>query len=174
MTIHEITPEHSAHPYRNAEPSTVGDDQLRVPYRGQSQMRLALSSGLAHARVVIDPAAQDLIAIQCGDGPQPRLRTGTGEIALSWRGSFGDWFLGVLRPHTSDVVIVLHPAVEWTFAIRGGLAHVELDLSAGTIARIDISGGCMAALGQPNSFDVPCAMKSSAATMRRRARKYGA
>ena len=48
----------------------------------------------------------------------------------------------MLRPHTSDVVIVLHPAVEWTFAIRGGLAHVEHDLSAGTIARIDISGGC--------------------------------
>lgn len=37
---------------------------------------------------------------------------------------------------------MLHPAAEWTIAIRGGLAHSELDLSAGTVARIDIHGGC--------------------------------
>lgn len=139
MTIHETTP---AHPYRSAESFTDDQDRLRVPYSGHSRMRLALSSGLAHARVVIDPAARDLIAIQCGGGRQPWLSVGTGEIELSWRGSFGDWFLGVLRPRTSDVAIVLHPAVEWTLAIRGGLAHCELDLSAGTVARVDVNGGC--------------------------------
>jgi hypothetical protein len=133
----------SSHPYRGlVEPSSLEDDRLRVPYRGQSRMRLALSSGLAHARVEVDPAAQDLIAIQCGGGSQPWLRVGTNEIALSWRGSFGDWFLGVLRPRTGDIVIVLHPAVEWTLAIRGGVAHCELDLSAGTVARVDVNGGC--------------------------------
>jgi hypothetical protein len=143
MTIHETTAPSSAHPYRSAvEPCTPDGDGLRVPYNGQARMRLALSSGLSHGRIVIDPAAQDLIAIQCGDGPQPQLRVVAGEIALTWRVSFGDWLRDALRPCNRDVAIVLHPAVEWTLAIRGGLAHFELDLAAGTVACIDIHGGC--------------------------------
>jgi hypothetical protein len=144
MTIHETTAQPSAHPYRSAvEPCTLDGNELRVPYSGQPRMRLALSSGLSHGLIVIDPAAQDLIAIQCGDGPQPWLRVVAGEIALTWRApSFGDWLRDALRPGNRDVTIVLHPAVEWTLAIRGGLAHTELDLSAGTVARIDINGGC--------------------------------
>lgn len=143
MTNHDTTAQPSDHPYRGTvEPGTLDHDRLRVPYSGQSRMRLALSSGLAHARVVIDPAAQDLIAILCGDDLRPRLRVAAGEIALSWHSSFGDWLRGALRPLDRDVVIVLHPAVEWTLAIRGGVARCELDLSAGRVARIDINGGC--------------------------------
>jgi hypothetical protein len=144
MTIHETTTPPSDHPYRSAvEPSPLDGDGLRVPYRGQARMRLALASGLAHGFIVIDPAAQDLIAIQCGDGPEPRLRVVAGEIALGWRASsFGDWLRDALRPRDQGVAIVLHPAVEWTLAIRGGLAQFDLDLSAGTVARIDIDGGC--------------------------------
>lgn len=139
MTIQETT----THPYRSAhEPSTLDGDELRVPYHGQARMRLALSAGLAHGRIVIDPAADDLIAIQCGDSVQPRLRVAAGEIAVSCRVSFGDWLRGALQPLDHHVAIVLHPAVEWTIAIRGGLAHCELDLSAGSIARIDVHGGC--------------------------------
>lgn len=147
MTIHETPAPPSshpfAHPYRSpAEASTLDGDGLRVPYRGQTRMRLALSAGLAHGLIAIDPAAQDLIAIHGGDGQPPRLRVVAGEIALSWRMSFGDWLREVLRPRSSDVVIVLHPAVEWTLAIRGGLADIALDLSAGAVARIDVDGGC--------------------------------
>src|SRR6185436_15829081 len=109
MTIHE-TAQPSAHPYRGAiEPFTLDCDELRVPYSGQTRMRLTLSSGLAHGRIVIDPAAQDLIAIHCGDGPVPHLRIAAGEIALSWRVSFGDWLRTALRPCNRDVAIVLHP-----------------------------------------------------------------
>src|SRR5262247_453284 len=139
MTIHETTAHPHTHPYRGTvEPYSLDCDELRVPYSGQSRMRLALSSGLAHGRIVIDPAAQDLIAIQCGDGPLPRLRVVAGEIALTWRMSFGDWLRDALRPCNRDLAIVLHPAVEWTLAIRGGLADFALDLSAGTVARLDI------------------------------------
>lgn len=141
MTIHETTAQPSAHPYRSAVEPFDGDD-LRVPYHGQARMRLALPSGLAHGFIVIDPAAQDLIAIQCGDDLSPRLRVVAGEISLTWRMSFGDWLRGALRPYDRDVAIVLHPAVEWALSIRGGLAHFELDLSAGTVSRIDIHGGC--------------------------------
>ena len=131
------------HPYRTAPaPRTFDPDSSRVPYDGQTRMRLAISSGLAHARIVIDPAARDLLAIECGDGPLPRIRLAREELALTWRRSFGDWLRDVLTPGLGDVAIVLHPAVEWTVAIRGGLSQVELDLTAGTVARIDIAGGC--------------------------------
>lgn len=142
MTIESMF-QPSTHPYRTAAaPSLFETDGLRVPYTGQTRMRLALSSGLSHALIVIDPAAEDLIAIRCGDGFPPRLRVAAGEIALSWGGSFGDWLLGALWPSNRDVTIVLHPAVAWTFALRGGLAHCELDLSAGTVERLDLHGGC--------------------------------
>jgi hypothetical protein len=131
------------HPYRTGPaPRTFDPDSSRVPYDGQTRMRLTISSGLAHARIVIDPAARDLLAIDCGDGPRPRIRLAGGELALTWRRLFGDWLRDLFTPGLSDVAIVLHPAVEWTIAIRGGLARGELDLSAGTVARIDIAGGC--------------------------------
>jgi len=139
------------HPYRTVPtPHMFDPESARVPYDGQTRMRLTISSGLAHARIVIDPAARDLVAIESGDGPQPRIRLAAGEIALSWRVSFGDWLRDVFTTGLGDVAIVLHPAVEWTVAIRGGLSHLECDLSAGAVARIDIAGGCSNVL-----FDLP-------------------
>jgi hypothetical protein len=132
----------SAHPYRSA-PASFDGDALRVPYRGQTRMRLGLVSGLAHGLIVIDPDAQDLIAIQYGDGPAPQLRVVAGEISMAWRSSsFGEWLRDALRPCNRAVAIVLHPAVEWSISIRGGLAHSDLELSAGQLARLDIHGGC--------------------------------
>jgi hypothetical protein len=155
----------SEHPYRTAPaPRTFGPESARVPYDGQTRMRLTISSGLAHARIVIDPAARDLVAIERGVGPRPRIRLAAGEIALTWRESFGGWLcnvftagldvftagLNVLTAGLDDLAIVLHPAVEWTVAIRGGLSHLECDLTAGAVARIDIAGGCSQVL-----FDLP-------------------
>lgn len=131
------------HPYRAVAPVHAFDpEHTRVPYDGQTRMRLTISSGLAHARIVVDPAAHDLVAVECGDGPRPRIRVAAGELALRWRVSLGDWLRDVLTAGRDDVAIVLHPAVEWTIAIRGGLADLECDLSAGAVARIDIAGGC--------------------------------
>lgn len=137
MTSHEP----AAHPYRSLfNPFELADD-LRVPYAGQTRMRLDVP-GFAHGAIVIDPQAQDLIAVDHGDGPPPQLRVTGNAIALSRRTSFGDWLLSVLRPWSSHATIVLHPAVEWSLAIHGGLAHGQLDLAAGAVARVDIHGGC--------------------------------
>jgi hypothetical protein len=131
------------HPYRTIPtPHAFELEQTRVPYDGQTRMRLTISSGLANARIVIDPTARDLIAIESGDGPRPQIRVAAGEIALRWRVSFGDWLRDVFTAGLDDLAIVLHPAVEWTIAIRGGLSHLACDLSAGAVARIDIAGGC--------------------------------
>ncbi|MCE9573549.1 MAG: hypothetical protein K8W52_10365 [Deltaproteobacteria bacterium] len=138
-----ITEPATDHPYRTAAaPRAVDPDAARVPYDGQPRMRLAIASGLADARIVIDPAARDLLAIVGGDHPRPRIHLADGELALRWRRSLGDWLREVLTPGTGDLAIILHPAVEWTLAIRGGLSGVELELAAGAVARIEIGGGC--------------------------------
>lgn len=155
----------SDHPYRTAPaPRAFDPDGAHVPYAGQTRMRLTISSGLAQARIVIDPAARDLIAIEPRGGHRPQLQLAAGELTLTWRSSFGDWIcnllgagldvfkagVDVLKAGADDLVIVLHPAVEWTFAIRGGLSNLVFDLSSGAVARIDIAGGCSHVL-----FDLP-------------------
>jgi hypothetical protein len=141
----------SDHPYRAAPaPRRFDPESGRVAYQGQTRMRLTIGSGLAHARIVIDPGARDLVAIESSGRARPRIRLAAGEVALSWRLSFGDWLREVFAGGSGDVEIVLHPAVEWTVAIRGGLANVACDLAAGAVAAIDIGGGCSHAL-----FDLP-------------------
>ena len=134
---------HAAHPFHTA-PCCDGDlglDGLTIPYAGQTRMRLTITSGMADARVRIDPEASDLIAIDHGEGTLPRLRVSASELRVSWRASIGSWLRAALAGEDRDIEIVLHPAVEWTLQIRGGLSRFEADLAAGKLARLEISGG---------------------------------
>jgi hypothetical protein len=140
MTTQEFHASHPFHtaPYRDAD---VDLDVLTVPYAGETQMRLTITSGMADARVRIDDAAKDLIAIDCGEGTLPRLRVSASELRVSWPfPTFGSWLRAALASDR-DIEIVLHPGVEWTLQIRGGLSHFEADLASGKLARLDISGG---------------------------------
>lgn len=137
MTIQEFP---ASHPFRTASYREV--DGFTVPYAGQTRMRLTITSGMADARIRIDPEATDLIAIDQGDGVAPRLRVSSSELRLSWpAGTIGSWLRSAFGGRHGDIEIVLHPAVEWTLQIRGGLSRFEADLSAGKLARIEISGG---------------------------------
>lgn len=143
------------HPYRSAPaPRPFDPEAPRVPYQGESRMRLTIASGLAHTRLVVDPAARDLLSLELAAArARPRIQRLPGELALSWRSSFSEWLCHTFAAGNvftsglnfaaglEDLVIVLHPQVEWTLAIRGGLSHVECDLSAGALARLDIAGG---------------------------------
>jgi hypothetical protein len=140
MTTEEF---HAPHPFRSV-PYHEGDgdfDGLADTYAGQTRMRLTITSGLADARVRIDPNATDLIAIDSGAGTPPRLRVSPSELRLSWPTTLGAWLRSVFAGEYRDVEIVLHPAVEWTLQIRGGLSHFEADLARGKLAEIEISGG---------------------------------
>ncbi|MEJ7598857.1 MAG: hypothetical protein WKG01_13195 [Kofleriaceae bacterium] len=137
-------------PYRTQPPRMFDAEQTRLPYDGQTRMCLTVCAGLAHARIVVDPGARDLVAIESGHGPRPWIRLAAGEVELTWRVSFGDWLRDLFTAGHHDVMIILHPAVEWTVAIRGGLSQLECDLSAGAVGRIDIEGGCSEVL-----FDLP-------------------
>lgn len=150
MTTQEF---HASHPFRTNAFQGTDADGLSVPYAGQTRMRLTITSGLADARIRIDPDATDLIAIDCGEDIQPRLRVSASDLRLSWPvGTIGSWLRATFAGASRDVEIVLHPAVEWTLEIRGGLSHFEADLAGGKLARLDINGGVSHA-----RFDLPAA-----------------
>ena len=143
---------HAPHPFRPSPRHPVGPalDGLSVPYTGQARMRLTIAGGLADALVRADPDAVDLIAIDCGESLSPRLRVSASELRVSWPMTFGAWLRAVLASEPRDIEIVLHPAVEWTVVVRGGLSRFEADLAAGKLARFEISGGVSHA-----SLDLP-------------------
>jgi hypothetical protein len=116
-------------------------DRLDVPYAGQTRMRLTITSGMADARIRIDPDATDLIAIDHDGDLAPRLRVSSAELRVSWPSTLESWLHALLSDACRDVEIVLHPAVEWTLQFRGGLARFEGDLADGKLARVEISGG---------------------------------
>jgi hypothetical protein len=148
MTTQEF---HASHPFRTAPYREA--DGLTVPYAGQTRMRLTIASGMADARIRIDPNATALIAIDHGDGIAPRLRVSASELRVSWPPStIGSWLRAAFAGASRDIEIILHPAVEWTLQIRGGLSQFEADLTAGKLARIEISGGVSNA-----RFDLPAA-----------------
>lgn len=141
MTTQEF---HPSHPFRTPRyrDADVGFDDLTVPYAGQPRMRLTITSGMADARVRVDPDATHLIAIDCGEGTPPHLRVSPSELRVSWpAGTIESWLRAVLTGESRDIEIVLHPAVEWTLLIRGGLSRFEADLAPGKLARLEISGG---------------------------------
>lgn len=140
MTTHHFHAVHSA----RSLPSQDDDfalDGLLVKYTGQTRMRLTITSGMADARIRIDPDASALIAIDHDEDMPPRLRVSSSELRLSWPSSIESWLRAFLSDAYHDVEIVLHPAVEWTLQIRGGLARFEGDFAAGKLARLEVSGG---------------------------------
>ena len=143
MTDHDFHAFHPAHPYATASDLEDLEDLegLTIPYTGQTRMRLTITSGLCDARVRVDPDATDLIAIDCGEGILPRLWVSASELRVSWPNTLGSWLRAVLAGESRDIELVLHPAVDWTLLIHGGLSRFEADLAAGRLARLEISGG---------------------------------
>ena len=139
MTDHDFHDFPSAHPYRSG--LGAGYEPLAIPYAGQTRMRLTITSGLSDARIRVDPDAADLLTIECGDGEPPRLRVSGSDIRMSWRRTLSAWLCSTLAGEYRDIELVLHPAVDWTLLIRGGLSNFEADFAAGQLARLEISGG---------------------------------
>jgi hypothetical protein len=130
-----------SHPYRTRSAEPIAGSPLSIPYDGQTRMRLTITSGMASARLRVDPSADALLTIHC-DAGAPELRVAGSEVRLSWSSSLADWLRQVFRGHHGDIEIVLHPAVAWELVLRGGLSSLDGDLTAGTVARIEVSGGC--------------------------------
>jgi hypothetical protein len=148
MTIQGLSAARSFH--NVPSPTGTESEILTVPYAGENRMRLRIASGLATARVVIDPDATELIALDCGEGPPPRLHVSASELRVSFPGTLESWLRAAFAAPYRHIEIVLHPTVEWALVIRGGLSDVDADLTAGRLARLEVSGGISDA-----RFDLP-------------------
>jgi len=136
---HDFVPGSDSSRSRPARPG-FGSSQS-IPYEGQTRLRFTVVSGLASARVRVDPNADALVTMHCS-GEAPELRLSGGEVRLVWPVSFSDWWRRLLHAHYGDTEIVLHPVVTWDFVVRGGLASLDGDLRAGSVSSIEVSGGC--------------------------------
>ncbi|AKF04243.1 hypothetical protein [Sandaracinus amylolyticus] len=130
-------------PYRTpARPPSERAHALSSPYDGQTHMRLVIASGLCRAHVRVDPSADALITIDPGVGPAPRLRVHGGEARVSWPMSPADWLHALVTGARDELAIVLHPAVAWSIAVRGGVSSLTGDLSRATLGGVEVGGGC--------------------------------
>ncbi len=129
-------------PYRTPSAEPAAGSPLSIPYDGQTRMRLTITSGMSSARLRVDPSADALLTIHHDAGAPPALRVAGSDVRLSWSSSLADWVRSMFRGHPGDVEIVLHPAVAWELVVRGGLSSLDGDLTAGSVARIEVSGGC--------------------------------
>lgn len=151
MTNHD--PSFSSHTHSNSNVRDFpfgGDPGHRsVPYAGETRMKLTIASGVAEARVRIDPNATELISITA-EGVETQLRVSPTELRVSWPKTFATWLRSMLDGTYPEIEIVLHPAVEWSLAVRGGVSRFDANLAAGKLAGIEISGGMSDA-----HFDLP-------------------
>jgi hypothetical protein len=151
MTTPEV---HTAEPLRalpSSEPhfDSGAPDRLTVPYAGQTRMRLTVTSGMKGARIRVDRDATALVSIDCGASLGPRVRESASELRVSWPATFESWLRGLFGADR-DVDVALHPAVEWSLQIRGGLSHFEAELACARLERLEISGGiCDARIDLP-------------------------
>jgi hypothetical protein len=105
-------------------------------------MRLSVAPGLASSRLRVDPSADALVTIHSG-AEAPELSMAGSEVRLAWPApSFADLWRRLFHGHPGEVEIVLHPAVAWELVVHGGLASFDGDLRAGSLTRIEVSGGC--------------------------------
>jgi hypothetical protein len=141
---------HSAHSRENTRDFPFGDPgHHSVPYAGQTRMQLTIASGVAEAHVRIDPNATELISVTA-EGVETQLRVSPTEVRVSWPKTFATWLRSMLDGMYPAIEIVLHPAVEWSLAVRGGVSRFDANLAAGKLAGIEIRGGMSDA-----HFDLP-------------------
>jgi hypothetical protein len=132
----------SAHPYRAPSiPDLLGSLDAAIPYRGQDAMRLVLPGGLSRARLRVSCQSHALVAVYCGEGPVPELQPQYDEVKLVWVVSFADRLRAVLGGGRT-VDVILHPNVAWELVVNGGISSLAGDFSEGTVAGIEITGGC--------------------------------
>jgi hypothetical protein len=135
----EIPGPYGSDPYRTTnDPSPP--DSVTIPYTGQERMTLAVAGGLANTHLRIDPDATALLRIDPGGGAAPHVRIAGDELRVGVPASLRWWRL-LLCGELAAPVFVLHPAVAWTIVVRGGLMDLHADLSAGTVAGLELDGG---------------------------------
>jgi hypothetical protein len=139
------------------------DQELDIPYEGQTRMRLVFAKGVSDLSLRVGPTETALLRGHF-DGVVPSVSVADDEISIRYRFGFADWLRGVLSGDGVGATLVLHPGVVWELAFHGGASQVDVDLRHGRVQGLELSGGASQvhlALPAPNTV-VPLRIRGGA------------
>ena len=109
-----------------AASDTGADGQVSAAVDGRTQARLEFLAGAGATNVVVTPAVGDLLFRARFDRAAPDIRVSGDTISVRGRRAS---------------LIELHPAVAWEVSMRGGSKDLSIDLSAGRVTGLSLTGG---------------------------------
>jgi hypothetical protein len=131
-------------PYRlDASPprDSWSDQDLNIPYEGQTRMRLLFANGISELSLRVGGANPSLIGGYF-HGRVPSVSVAGDEVSIRYpRFGIAEWLGGLLWGEGVGATLVLHPAVAWELIFHGGASRLDVDLRHGRLARLDVSGG---------------------------------
>lgn len=131
-------------PYRSATfPSedAWSDQELTVPYDGQTRMRLIFAKGVSDLSLRVGATETALLRAHF-DAMIPRVSVAGDEVTVRYpRVGIADWLGGFLWGEGVGATLVLHPGVAWELVFHGGASEVDLDFRHGRVTGLEISGG---------------------------------
>jgi hypothetical protein len=131
-------------PYRTptfAPADAWSDQELTVPYEGQTRMRLIFTKGVSDLSLRVGAAETALIRGHF-DGLVPGVLVAGDEVSIRYpRFGIADWLGGVLWGEGIGATLVLHPGVAWELVFQGGASELDVDFRYGRVTGLEISGG---------------------------------
>jgi hypothetical protein len=120
------------------------DQELTVPYDGQTRMRLIFAKGISDLSLRVGAFGTALLRGHF-DGLVPTVSVVGDEVSIRYpRLGIADWLGSVLSGDGNGATLVLHPGVAWELVFHGGAAEVDVDLSDGRVTGLEVSGGASA------------------------------
>ena len=134
----------SSGPYRTApfpQEEAWSDQDLTVPYEGQTRMRLIFAKGVSDLSLRVGATETALLRGHF-DGLVPSVSVAGDEVSIRYpRFGIADWLGGVLWGEGVGATLVLHPGVAWELVFQGGASEVDVDFRHGRVTGLEISGG---------------------------------
>lgn len=134
----------STGPYRTAafpHEEAWSDQDLTVPYEGQTRMRLIFAKGVSDLSLRVGATETALLRGHF-DGLVPNVSVAGDEVSIRYpRFGIADWLGGVLWGEGVGATLVLHPGVAWELVFQGGASELDVDFRHGRVTGLEISGG---------------------------------
>jgi hypothetical protein len=142
------------------------DEPFTIPYEGQTRMRLHFANGVSDLSVRVGATETALLRGHF-DGLVPAVSVLDDEVSVRYpRFGLADWLRGLVSGGGLGAggTLVLHPGVAWELVFHGGASQVDVDLRAGRVTGLELSGGASEvhlALPAPNAI-VPLRIRGGA------------
>ncbi|MGH2557791.1 MAG: hypothetical protein ACRDJH_01905 [Thermomicrobiales bacterium] len=115
--------------------------QFATPLGDVKSGRLALTHGLANATLLVDAAMPDLYRARIED-PEIDVEVSGGTVTFHRvRPPLGEWLKQIFAWGKRLTTITLNGSIPWEIEVRGGVSHLQGDLTALPLRSFAIGGG---------------------------------